>query len=78
MANYTRKAMSISTFEIKQCKLSPTLTVLGTYSFCMHECAHKTILCARKSVHANIKFVEPCSCKILCSLTWKESWISKL
>ena len=27
----------------------------------MHEHSHRTILCARKSVHANIKFVEPWS-----------------
>ena len=26
----------------------------------MRECAHGTILHTRKSVHANIKFVEPC------------------
>ena len=26
----------------------------------MHECAHRTILRARKSVHTNIKFAEPC------------------
>ena len=26
----------------------------------MHKCARKIILCAQKSVHANIKFVEPC------------------
>ena len=25
----------------------------------MHKCVHQTNLCARKSVHANIKFVEP-------------------
>ena len=28
--------------------------------FCVHECARKTILRARKSVHTNIKFIEPC------------------
>ena len=28
--------------------------------FCVHERARRTILRARKSVHANIKFVEPC------------------
>ena len=33
MAKYTGKAMSISTFKIKQCKLAPTVTVLGTYNY---------------------------------------------
>ena len=33
---------------------------------CLHERAHKTILCARKSVHANIKFVEHCMKLIFC------------
>ena len=28
--------------------------------FGMHECIHRTILCARKSVHVNIKFDESC------------------
>ena len=29
--------MSVSTFEIKQCKLAPTVTVLGTHNFaCMN------------------------------------------
>ena len=32
--------------------------------FCMHERVHETILCAQRSVHANIKFVEPCIFKI--------------
>ena len=37
MAKYTGKAMSISTFKIKQCKLAPTVTVLGTHNFaCMN------------------------------------------
>ena len=31
----------------------------------MHECAHRTILPAQKSVHVNIKFVEPWFNKIL-------------
>ena len=53
MAKYIGKAMPISTFKIKQCKLAPTVTFLCT----QNHCARKTILCARKSVHANIKFV---------------------
>ena len=50
--------MSISTFKIKQYKLVLTVTVL-CIQFCMHEIVRKTILCARKSVLASIKFVEP-------------------
>ena len=33
---------------------------MHTY-FCVHIRAHKTILCARRSVDANIKFVEACT-----------------
>ena len=33
MAKYIRKAMSISTIKIKQCKLAPTVTVLCTHNF---------------------------------------------
>ena len=33
MAKYTAKAMSISIFKIKQCKLAPTEPVLGTHNF---------------------------------------------
>ena len=33
MAKYTGKAMSISIFKIKQCKLAPTEPVLGTHNF---------------------------------------------
>ena len=31
--------------------------------FCLHECMGKTILHAQKSMHANIKFFEPCLIK---------------
>ena len=50
--------MSVSTFEIKQCKLALTVTFF-MHTFCVHLRARKTILLAQKSVHANIKFVEP-------------------
>ena len=33
MAKYIGKAISISTFKIKQCKLAPTMTVLCTHNF---------------------------------------------
>ena len=58
MAKYIGKAMSVSTFEIKQCKLALTVTFF-MHTFCVHLRARKTILLAQKSVHANIKFVEP-------------------
>ena len=33
MAKYIEKAMSISIFKSKQCKLAPTVTALGTDNF---------------------------------------------
>ena len=39
MAKDIGKAMTISTFKIKQCKLAPTMTVLCTHNFaCMNVC----------------------------------------
>ena len=60
--------MPISKLKIKWCKLVPTVTIL-----CTRAC--KTILNVRKSVHANIKFIEPCSirhyCLFLKDMGWK-------
>ena len=50
--------MSISIFKSKQCQLAHTMTALGTDNFAYTNVC-KTILRARKSVHANSKFVEP-------------------
>ena len=46
--------MSIGIFKSKQCKLAPTVTVLGTYNFSCTNVRAKLFY-----VHANIKFVEP-------------------
>ena len=58
MAKYIWKMMSSSTLQIKRCKLASTVTIYA-HVICMQERAHETILRAWKSVHANIKFVEP-------------------
>ena len=58
MAKYIWKTMSSSTLQIKRCKLASTVTIYA-HVICMQERAHETILRAWKSLHANIKFVEP-------------------
>ena len=43
--------------------------------FCMHECVCKTILCAQKSVHANIKFVEQGIYIYICIYTYMYAYM---
>ena len=45
------------TMLIRRCKSVPKVTFLCTRSYA-HVCARKTILGARKSVHANVKFIK--------------------
>ena len=50
--------MAVSKLWIKRCKLALTVTVLGHIILCARSCVQNH-LCGRKSVHANIRFVEP-------------------
>ena len=45
MAKYIGKAMSISTFRIKQCKLAPIVTVYAHIILCAQTCAQNHSTC---------------------------------
>ena len=72
MAKYIRKAMSIGTFKITQCKLAPTVTFLCTRNFaCTNVCAKPFYVHENQCTQIlNLSSPE----HVICNITYLNLW----